>query len=227
MQTALAKDWTGLEDLRPDLRSFLARRCADENELEDVIQETYLRAVRYRTGGRPVRKFRSWILSIARNVLLDRLRRQERFQSLSDQDVELEWRDEGSDEGPDKEFYRLDRWTLDRESAIRHLGEALGYLREADRCVLSSFYGGGENSQATASKCGIPEHLVKIRLFRARRRLSKALRRRLALHFELETDAPAPAFQLTGTDSGAGMDVIRRMDARGGDTRALAEWGHC
>ncbi len=221
MQTALAKDWTGLEDLRPDLRSFLTRLCADENELEDVIQETYLRAVRYRTGKRPVRKFRSWIFSIARNVLLDRLRRQERFQSLSEGDMELEWQDDGCEGGLDKECFRLDRWSLDRESAIRHLGEALEYLREGDRRVLSSFYGGGENSRATARECGIPAHLVKVRLFRARRRLSKALRRLLALHSELEGGAPAPTSRLTGTD------VTRRMDAHGDDTRALAEGSRC
>jgi RNA polymerase sigma factor (sigma-70 family) len=191
VQTALAKDWTGLEELRKDLRCFLARRCADENELEDIIQETYLRAARYRTGAKPVRKLRSWILSIARNVLLDRKRRQDRFQSLNHEDPELDRHGGAQVEEDGEDCYRLDRWTLDRDSAVQHLDEALGYLREGDRRVLSSFYGSGENSRTTARDCAIPAHLVKIRLFRARQRLLKALRRRLALRFALE-DAAAP-----------------------------------
>src|SRR5262249_2916342 len=43
-----APRWYGLEELRPLLRNFLRRHCRDGFELEDVVQETLLRAARYR-----------------------------------------------------------------------------------------------------------------------------------------------------------------------------------
>ena len=178
LQTALARDWSGLEELRRDLRCFLARRCTDENELEDVIHETYLRAARYRVGSQP-KRLRSWLFSIARNVLVDRRRQSERYAALCEGEPEPEWTPP-EDDAEGEELYRLGRWTLDREAATRHLASALECLRESDRRVLSSFYGGGEDSRATARECAIPHHLVKIRLFRARRRLLKELRRHLS-----------------------------------------------
>ncbi len=184
-QATLARDWSGLEELRRDLRAFLARKCADENELEDIIHETYLRAARYRTGSQPVR-LRSWLLSIARNVLLDRRKYKERFSSLNDSEPELEWNGDHEEAGEPEERYQLGRWSLDREAATHHLSLALCNLREGDRRVLRSFYAGGEDSRATARDCAIPPHLVKIRLFRARKRLLKALRRHLALSFGVE-----------------------------------------
>ena len=170
--------WEGLEGFRSDLRAFLARRCVDENELEDIIHETYVRAVRYRSGSRPVR-LRSWLLSIARNVLLDRRRERERYAPL---EPELEPGGGVGDPSPEngEELFHLGRWTLDRESAVLHLRHALAQLREGDRRLLRSFYEGGEDARATASVCSIPPHLLKTRLFRARRRLLKTLRRHLA-----------------------------------------------
>ena len=182
--------WNGLEDYRPDLRAFLARRCADENELEDIIHETYVRAVRYRQGSRPTR-LRSWLFSIARNVLLDRCRERDRYASL-DTESELEWHADDPD-GPGEDLFRLGRWALDRDSAVHHLRHALELLREGDRRVLRSFYEGGEDARATATECAIPPHLVKTRLFRARRRLLKALRRHLALRSENPSPTPEGA----------------------------------
>ena len=177
------EEWKGLEEFRRDLRAFLARRCVDENELEDIIHETYVRAVRYRKGSRPVR-LRSWLLSIARNVLFDRRRERERYGPL---EVEPE-PGEGGELSPaegGEELFHIGRWALDRESAVLHLRHALAQLREGDRRLLRTFYEGGEDARATACECSIPPHLVKTRLFRARRRLLKALRRHIALRLEV------------------------------------------
>jgi DNA-directed RNA polymerase specialized sigma24 family protein len=72
--------WEGLEELRDGLRAFLVRQCPDENEIEDVIQETFLRAARYRRR-RPVQSLRPWALRIALNVLANARRRIVRTQA--------------------------------------------------------------------------------------------------------------------------------------------------
>ena len=67
----------------------------------------------------------------------------------------------------------------DAEDLISHMSVALGTLRAEDRRVLRSYYEGEQDCQATALECGIAPNLVKVRLFRARRRLERAVRRRL------------------------------------------------
>ena len=174
--------WTGLEEMRGLLRRFLARHSRDENEIEDVIQETFLRAARYRSNLVDVRRLRSWTMRIAVNVLSDTKRRGTRLRSVAPEDPSLELVDATAEGGPGEEqCFRLGRWLLEKDEALGHLQGALAELREDDRRVLGSFYGGLESCRETARECGIPGHLVKIRLFRARQRLLRSIRQRLAL----------------------------------------------
>jgi len=171
--------WQGLADLRRGLRAVLSRRLPDENEVEDVIQETYLRAARYRERLQDDRRLRSWTTRIALNVLSDRRRRERRFLATDPADQVLERDVEGESSAPLDAPVFLGPWEVERECALGLLARALTRLRESDRRVLGSFYGGEGSCRDTAHECDIPPHLVKVRLFRARRRLSKAMRREL------------------------------------------------
>ena len=77
--------------------------------------------------------------------------------------------------------FRLGRWELEKETALEVMTQALRGLKRADQRVLGSYYGGAQSCRETAAECDIPLHLVKVRLFRARRRLLRAIRARLAL----------------------------------------------
>jgi DNA-directed RNA polymerase specialized sigma24 family protein len=68
---------------------------------------------------------------------------------------------------------------VDRADALRELAATVGELPAHDRRVLESYYGGGLCGERTARECGLPRSLVKVRLFRARRRLERLLRPRL------------------------------------------------
>ena len=173
--------WNGLESLRPALRKYLARRCVDEHEVEDVIQEAFLRAARYRGKLEQTSQLRAWTLRIASNLLSDRLARRLRWNAISVEGelLEPEAEPETVHEAQELDF---DGWCLERASALDHLQAALEELREPDRALLRSFYAGSGSSREVAQECSIEPHLVKVRLFRARRRLQSALRRRLALH---------------------------------------------
>jgi len=162
------------------LRSLLSRHCADPNEVEDVIHETYLRAVRYRSNLSEGGSLKSWATRIALNVLYDRKRRRKRFRSVAE-DGALDVAAPPSSDEQDEPVYRIGRWELEKDAALRAIEQALGGLRADDRRVLDSFYRGAQSCRETASECDIPAHLVKVRLFRARRRLLRTIRRRLAL----------------------------------------------
>lgn len=172
-----ASAWEGLEDMRDALQAFLARHCADENDIEDVIQETFLRAARYRRA-HCVQSLRPWAMRIALNVLADVKRRAGRMQGP---DPDEEGFDPPAPPPTLQEDggYRVGALWLDGESARELLLRALGGLREQDRGLLDSYYGGELETLVTAHECGIPRPLVKVRLYRARQRLLGALRLRL------------------------------------------------
>ena len=61
------------------------------------------------------------------------------------------------------------------------LSGELRRMRSDDRDLLTSYYGGEASCREVALARNVPPAVVKVRLFRARRRLLQALRRRLAM----------------------------------------------
>lgn len=169
-----AEVWEGLEEMREGLQGFLSRQCSDDNDVEDAIQETFLRAARYRRS-HCVRNLRPWATRIALNVLADARRRGVRTQAaLSSPDPgELPERAERS--SADR-AQRIDDLWLDGEAAGELLRRSLGTLRDGDRTLLDSYYAGEMRTRVASEECGIPQQLVKVRLYRARRRLAGAVR---------------------------------------------------
>jgi DNA-directed RNA polymerase specialized sigma24 family protein len=73
----------------------------------------------------------------------------------------------------------LDGALVEKPRALGELWDAKNRLRRRDRLVLDSHYEAGRSCGETAVVCEIPRDLVKVRLFRARKRLHRALRSRL------------------------------------------------
>ena len=164
--------WDGLSDLEPALRKLLLQRCGDENDVDDVIQETYLRAARYRNSVADPRSLPAWTARIALNVLNDQRRQSKRWQSLP-----------GGEEGldatlpevlvseEDESSVCLGRFILPTEDALGLMVRALGSLRESDQRLLQAFYQDGLDVPGCARRLSIQPKLVKVRLYRARHRM--------------------------------------------------------
>ncbi len=193
--------WEGLEDLRPVLRCFLARLCADENEVDDVIQETYVRAARYRAGLVEPKRLKAWTLRIASNVLTDRRQRASRYVGPVGGAGALEEHGRPSGGAPEPAAaegepdppMQIGRFHVERSDAVGLLRRVMCGMRADDRRVLDSYYGGTQSCRRTGDECGIPPHLVKVRLFRARQRLCRAMRHRLALEHARPEPGGSPA----------------------------------
>lgn len=183
LPTTCPHPWGGLEELRPVLWRRLRPRCRDDHETDDLIQETFLRAARYRTTLHDPEKLRSWLLRIARNVQRDHLRRERRYRSAEAGEELLE-RIEGREEVPGdlaRELQlEIDRHPIEREVALGHLEPALLSLRAHDRTLLEAFYHRAEGVRTAAIRIDVAPSTVKVRLFRARQRLRRAVGRALA-----------------------------------------------
>lgn len=169
--------------LRPSVLSFLKRRCRDEHEAEDLVQETLLRAARQREHFHRVQRPVSWLLQIAANVHLDHARK-ESWQHSSPPEHATFLLIPGTEAVPgdlaEPDLYLVDGQEVDGEDLTAAVRAVWGTLLERDRVALSAFYAEGGSTAAAAAACSVSRQLVKVRLFRARRRLHAAVLEHLA-----------------------------------------------
>ena len=174
-------EWEGLDELRPTLRQALGRSCADEHDLEDAIQETLMRAARYRQGLLDPARLEQWVVRIGQNVCRDRRSAERRRRQREAEEAlleELEGGEPASEELVDDGRVVLVRGEpLDAETALVHLERALAELAPRDLAMLGSRYTAGRSCRATAELLGVPEGVVKVRVFRARRKLLRGIER--------------------------------------------------
>jgi RNA polymerase sigma-70 factor (ECF subfamily) len=138
---------------------YLLRLVGDPSLAEDVFQQTWLHVaekIRRYDASRP---FAPWLVTVARNLALDQLRRQ-RPSSLD----EIE-----EPAAPASESDPLER-AMARQSAVR-VEAALGGLGPLDREVLSLRFEDELELPELATTLGVPLPTAKARLYRALERL--------------------------------------------------------
>jgi len=67
-----------MERYQPRIQGFLRKRLNDEERVEDLTQDTFLRIHRARESYDPARKFSTWIHTIANNLLKNEFRNRSR-----------------------------------------------------------------------------------------------------------------------------------------------------
>lgn len=137
---------------------YVHRRCRDTALAEDVTQDTFLTAVR--TMDNPAGVSIGWLLRVARNRLVDLLRRQDRYT----QKLRVI---QGGAGGEDDEELLVDR--LELEAAMEQLSVE-------HRLVLTLHYIDGYSVPALAEELGRTVKSVEGLITRARRNLRNELR---------------------------------------------------
>lgn len=178
--------WNGLEPHRSSLVGFLGQRGRCRFEIDDIVQETFLRAARFRRNQVPDELLRPWLFSIARNVFLDQLRRNSRYEYSPDHEHLIQVREDAQavqeeESGAELDF-QLDGRVLDPVQLLRQLPVALAELPLRDQRLLEHYYGDdGGSCRRTGEAVSLAAELVKVRLYRARRKLQRIMRRNLRL----------------------------------------------
>lgn len=140
--------------------AFLHRFCRRQVDLEDITQETFIRAYRHLDKWSASKgTFKSWLLRLATNVAYDYLRDENRYPwPTPDELADLETRLES-----------------DHTDTHRRNGDTvaflLGQLAAEDRLLMTLRYSEGYSVQKIASLLNWGQSKVKVRSLRARQQL--------------------------------------------------------
>lgn len=144
------------------------RMLGEVTEAEDATQETLVKALTNLHSYDIERPFRPWVLRIASNECIDRIRRRKNPLSLDalGEDGAWEWK-QGNSPNPEAEMLRRER-----RDEVRVVLDALS---PTDRAIVALFY--WENLPYTEIEAvtGLSISAIKSRLFRARRTLAELL----------------------------------------------------
>jgi RNA polymerase sigma-70 factor (ECF subfamily) len=150
---------------RDEVARLLWRFAQNAADLDDLVQEVFLRLVRHLPGWVQRGPFLHWLRRVCVNVGRDHLRRQ---------GVRSRW-NVGGAEPEQTEAVHDPAPTPSARAAANEVKEFLAQLSPDDRLLLTLHYLEGWSFAEIASACGWPSPLVKVKAFRAKRRLRKLL----------------------------------------------------
>jgi len=146
------------------LYNFFLRLTGSREASEDLVQDVFLRMLKYRDSYRPGTLFRSWMYRIARNARLDQGRKHPQPALLADDAAEIE----SPAPGPQD--------TLAQRQELALLRAALARLPEEKRevLILSRFQQLSYEEMAELLECTVGA--VKVRVHRAIEELRSVFR---------------------------------------------------
>jgi RNA polymerase sigma-70 factor, ECF subfamily len=138
------------------LFNFLLRLTGDRQLSEDLVQEVFVRLLKYRHTYRGESQFTTWMFQIARNLRVDHFRKHRQEDDLN---VEEATDFTSPDPSPGDQVVQ--------NQEMRHLNEALDRLPREKREVLllTRFHNLKHEEIAEILGCSVPS--VKARVFRA------------------------------------------------------------
>lgn len=153
----------------PALRAFARRMVGGgvlRQELDDVVQDTFARALRGAAGFDPERPLAPWLFGICARVVADRHRaRRASGAATLEGAVAADAIDPGAVDG------------LRAFDARDELERRLRALPRSDRELLLAFHRDGRSVAELARAAGAPTGTIKSRLSRARRALAELVER--------------------------------------------------
>jgi RNA polymerase sigma-70 factor (ECF subfamily) len=157
-----------VETYQQSVYNLTYRMLGNAGEAEDAAQEAFLRAYQHIKRYDPERSFKTWLLSIASNYCIDRIRKR-RLTWLSI-DEPLPPHPSLTSNSPDPEAFTADN----EQSVVIH--EMLGELAPDYRAAVVLRYWYDMSYIEIAKTLGTTESAIKSRLFRARQMLAEQVR---------------------------------------------------
>lgn len=147
------------EEVKEMLVGYFIANGINSNDVEELVNETFFLAWKYRTTLKEKRKVKNWIFTIARNVLKAykrTLMKQRRFFTNLNENISLQ-----------KEIRDNEDTTL--------LLDIIDKLPQMYKDVFILFYVEQRSLKEISEIIGVSENSCKVRLFRAREKIRKIL----------------------------------------------------
>jgi len=149
-----------------ELRGYLIHRVGDPNLADDLVQDVFLKAMRYGQGFCVLDNPRAWLFQVARNTLVDKLRLHKNAVPLPDDLIE--------------EIHEIAPVDALTECLLHILAE----LPVEDSDILMQCDLNGVRQQVYANTHGLTLSAAKSRLLRARQRMRYDLIRKCGVQFD-------------------------------------------
>jgi RNA polymerase sigma-70 factor (ECF subfamily) len=146
-----------------NLARRLTRSAADA---EEVAQDTFVKVYRSLSGFRGDSKFTSWLYRITWNLALNKYKRKTHISGSTDEESFIEQPDDGTMDVVDR---------MDQAEKDKFVKMAIEDLDPEDRFIVTLFYNDDQPVNEIASVTGMSESNVKVRLFRARKKIKEYL----------------------------------------------------
>ena len=145
---------------------YCLKMLKDKQKAEDMTQETWIRVVKNSGHYKPMGSVKSWIMSIARNLVIDEFRSAQRWAHLPDE----EWsKIEDTQSDIEKMF--------ERNQSEEQFKLAFDQLPENQKVILSMVLIEELSQADVARELQISVGAVKASLFRARKNLKNVLKK--------------------------------------------------
>jgi RNA polymerase sigma-70 factor (ECF subfamily) len=145
------------------LFDFLSRTMGDRAAAEDLVQEIFIRILKYRATYRDEGRFETWIFQIARNARIDYLRRRP-FEPLERHAVEL----------PSQEQSPIEQLEQGEDAARLRRALMRMPVEKRELIVLARYR--GMKADQIAVVIGAEPGTVRVRLHRALKELAELVR---------------------------------------------------
>jgi len=156
--------------------NLAVRICGNREEAEEVAQDSFMKVFRSVHNFRQKSSFATWLYRIVYNTSISYLRaKRKEVLSLDDFPADIA---DFTESGESEE-------TIEREYRDALVNFALQKLNEIDRAVITLFYYEELKLEEIADITGISKDNVKIRLFRARKKMLESIEKtenRKAIH---------------------------------------------
>lgn len=151
------------------VRGFLRAVCYDRSAVDDLAQETFLRAIKHAGRFDPQYPMRAWLLTIARRLSINHGQKEKRRRPAAGIEPDQLQTDEHA--SPSYRLEQRERETLSRGM----IDDAMSQLTEPQRVAIAMHYQQGLALEHIAAALEMPLGTVKSHLHRGRKRMRELL----------------------------------------------------
>ncbi|MDA9576199.1 RNA polymerase sigma factor [Flavobacteriaceae bacterium] len=159
-----------LETFWNDVFGFMIKRTQNENDAEDITIETFFKAFDKINSFDQKFKFKTWLITIAKNTHLDRLRKQKNAltnQTTEEDENRVYWIQDDAPSAEDK---------LITEQNLAELLKDIKKLKPHHQEIIQLRYFQAHSYQEISKIIDVPINNVKVKLLRAKKLLAYIIR---------------------------------------------------